>query len=240
MRFGRKLIHLESVDSTNNYVANMVKDQGLASGTVIMADDQFAGKGQREAEWLSTAGMNLTLSIYIDDVNLSVDRQFKITQLVALGIHEFLSKNGINSRIKWPNDSMVDGVKIGGILIENHLSGKQIKSSIIGIGLNVNQLDFGDLAATSMSKLTNKSYLLNELYFSLIYTMNAVWERFWSDPSLDRVYLNALFRVNEKANYSDKHGDFIGEICGISPEGKIKIRKSEGVLEYSLKEVKFC
>ncbi len=239
MRFGRKLIHLESVDSTNNYVANLVKDHGLASGTVIMADDQFDGKGQREADWLSTAGMNLTLSIYLDDVNLSVDRQFRITQLIALGIHEFLTTQGIDSSIKWPNDILVNGLKIGGVLIENHIVGKQIKSTIIGIGLNVNQTEFDGLLATSMLSETGKTYLLSEFYFSFIHTMNDVWERLCNSSTLDEVYLNSLYRMNQKARYSDVLGEFIGEICGISSDGRLRIKKDNGISEYSLKEVKF-
>lgn len=239
MQFGRKLIHLDSVDSTNNYVANLVKEQGLSSGTVIMADHQFAGKGQRDAEWQSLAGMNITLSIYLDDVNLSVNRQFRITQLISLGIHEFLKQQSIESEIKWPNDVYVNGVKIGGILIESHISGKEIKSSIIGIGLNVNQKDFGSINATSMSLESGKQYILNELYFSFIHVMNGVWEKYWADINLDKRYLNSLYRIDVRSSYTDKNGEFEGVITGVSSEGKLRMERGAETIEYSLKEISF-
>lgn len=240
MQIGRKMIHLESVDSTNNYVANLLKDGGLASGTVIMADDQFQGKGQRCAEWLSNAGMNLTLSIYLNDVNLSVDRQFKITQIISIGIQRFLNKHGIASTIKWPNDSYVNHQKIAGILIENRISAGKIDSTIIGIGLNVNQLDFGVLNATSMIKETGDSYILNELYFSFIHMIDETWETFMeNEASLNQNYLEGLYQLGEIHNYSDKNGVFIGEIIGVTPSGKLKIRREGVIFDYSMKEVKF-
>ncbi|MFT5859014.1 MAG: BirA family biotin operon repressor/biotin-[acetyl-CoA-carboxylase] ligase [Flavobacteriaceae bacterium] len=240
MRIGRKMIHLESVDSTNNYVANMIKDAVLASGTVIMADDQFEGKGQRGAEWLSSAGMNLTLSIYLNDVNLSVDRQFKITQIISVGIQNFLNKCGIVSTIKWPNDSYVNDSKIAGMLIENRISAGKIDSTIIGIGLNVNQLKFGTLNATSMSIESGKTYLLSDLYFSFIHTIDETWNALIDDESsLNRAYLNGLYRRGELHKYSDASGLFEGEIIGVTPIGKLKIRRDNSILDYSLKEVKF-
>ena len=84
MKIGTKIIRLESVDSTNNYVANLLKAREINSGTVVLADEQFAGKGQRGSEWATNAGENLTFSFFLDNVNLSVNRQFELTQLVSL------------------------------------------------------------------------------------------------------------------------------------------------------------
>ena len=92
MQIGRKLIHLESVDSTNNYAANLVKSEGLSSGTVILADEQFAGRGQRGAEWVVEPGMNLTFSVYLEVANLSVEKQIDLSKLVAISICQFLEK----------------------------------------------------------------------------------------------------------------------------------------------------
>ncbi|MFT5779649.1 MAG: BirA family biotin operon repressor/biotin-[acetyl-CoA-carboxylase] ligase [Crocinitomicaceae bacterium] len=240
MRIGCNLIHLESVDSTNNYVANLVKQGNLTSGTVILADEQLSGRGQRSAEWLSNAGENLTFTIYLDDVNLSVDRQFMITQLIAVGLHRFLTKMGIDSTIKWPNDTYVNNCKISGMLIENQLSHGKIHSTIIGIGLNVNQVDFGGMDATSMTTITGQPYLLMEAYFSLIHTLNETWEELIDDArQLTIEYLGGMYQLNEEKSYADVNGNFNGIICGISSTGKLQIQREDQLVEYSLKEIQF-
>ena len=100
MKIGQKIIRLDVVDSTNNYIANLIKLGSIDSGTVIMADDQYAGKGQRDAQWLTGAGENLTFSFFLDDVNLSVDRQFILSQVVALSLSQFLNNIGLDATIK--------------------------------------------------------------------------------------------------------------------------------------------
>ncbi|MDG2441250.1 MAG: biotin--[acetyl-CoA-carboxylase] ligase, partial [Crocinitomicaceae bacterium] len=150
-----------------------------------------------------------------------------------------LKQQGIESEIKWPNDVYVNGIKIGGILIENHISGKEIKSSIIGIGLNVNQKDFGAINATSMSLESGKQYILNELYFSFIHVMNGVWEKYWADINLDKRYLNSLYRINVRSSYTDKNGEFEGVITGVSSEGKLRMERGAETIEYTLKEISF-
>ncbi len=132
MQIGRKIIRLESVDSTNNYIANLLKEGVLEDGTVILADDQYAGRGHRDSEWLANAGENLTFSFFLDNVNLSVQNQFYLTCIVSITLTQLLDKYGISSKIKWPNDIYVDQKKIAGVLIENQLSSTYIKSSIIG------------------------------------------------------------------------------------------------------------
>ena len=148
MKIGQKIIRLDVVDSTNNYIANLIKQGSIDSGTVIMADEQFAGKGQRDAQWQSSAGENLTFSFFLDDVNLSVSRQFNLSQVVALSLYNFLNNLGLDATIKWPNDIYIKGRKIAGVLIENQLKGSLIKSAIVGVGLNVNQTEFQGFSAT--------------------------------------------------------------------------------------------
>ena len=135
MKIGSKIIHLESVDSTNNYAANLVRQGNCDHGTVILADDQFLGKGQRGSEWIATKGDNLTTSIVLTPDNLSVEDQFYLTCLASLSVVDTLKEYHIEASIKWPNDIYVEHKKIAGILIENSFQGNSIKSSIIGIGL---------------------------------------------------------------------------------------------------------
>ena len=240
MRIGQKLIHLESVDSTNNYAANLLKAGGLSSGTVILADEQFAGKGQRGAEWLTEAGKNLTFSIYLEEVNLSVENQFNLSKMVALSMIHLLKKLGIVAHIKWPNDIWVNGRKISGVLIENSVSQSRGIRSIIGIGLNVNQTEFGSLNATSLQLETGDFVPTRDVLFSFIESFNTVYEQFSIHPEqLNTAYLEHLYQLNEVRTYRDESGTFDGKIVGIEPSGRLIVLKDGIPTSYDVKEIVF-
>ena len=138
------VIWLDSVDSTNNEVKRKVGV--LDNLSVIAAMDQTSGRGQRGNIWLSEPGMNLTFSVVLKydqmQVKMQAQNQFKISEMTALSVVDLLAEYGIEARIKLPNDIYVGDRKICGILIEHSLQGEHLLHSIIGVGLNVNQLIF--------------------------------------------------------------------------------------------------
>lgn len=240
MEIGRKIIHLNTVDSTNNYTANLVKQGEIVSGTVILADEQTAGRGQRAANWHSSPGQNLTFTFFLDNVNLSVDRQFALSQIVALGLVELLKRYQVDADIKWPNDIYVKGKKISGVLIENQLQGQQVKSSIVGVGLNVNQLDFGSLDATSICSETNQKMLLMDVLFAFVQEFNSlVQQQFMHSPQLNERYKARLLYYKVEARYADAEGEFFGTIEDVLPDGKLVVRKDLGDVTYDFKEIEF-
>ena len=240
MQIGRKLIHLESVDSTNNYTANLIKSEGLSSGTVILADEQFAGRGQRGAEWVVEPGMNLTFSAYLEVVNLSVENQFDLSKLVALSICHFLAKSGITAEIKWPNDILVNGRKISGVLIENSISRLRPIRSVIGIGININQTRFGKFNATSIQSELGQFYPVKDALFSFIESFNTLREElFGHSKLLHERYLEKLYLLNSVHRYSDATGEFAGKICGVEQSGKLIVLKNDKKVSYDLKEISF-
>ena len=234
MQIGQKIIRLDSVDSTNNYIANLIKADGLVSGSVIMADEQFAGKGQRGAEWTAQPGENLTFSFFIDAVNLSVENQFVLTQLVSVALIDLLAKLNVHAEIKWPNDIYVNSKKIAGVLIENQLSGSFVKSTIIGIGLNVNQENFGDLNATSIHLETSKRNVPMEALFSFIECFNSI-----QIGEVENRYLSNLYQKQVNRKYKDVGGEFFGEIQGVNKYGKLVLLRGNRLQEYDLKEIEF-
>lgn len=240
MQIGRKLIHLESVDSTNNYTANLVKSQGLSSGTVILADEQFAGRGQRGAEWVVEPGMNLTFSIYLEVVNLSVEHQFDLSKTVALSICHFLEKLGIESQVKWPNDILVNGNKIAGVLIENAISSSGPIRSVVGIGINVNQTRFRNFKATSIQCEKGTFYPVRDALFSFLESFNLVYNELIGNPELlNQRYLNKLYQFKARSQYQDASGTFEGEIQGVERSGKLIVLKDGQKVTYDLKEIVF-
>ena len=240
-QIGSKIIRLESVDSTNNYVANLIKRGGIEHGSVIMAVDQYDGRGQREAKWLSNAGLNLTFSLYLDDVNLSVNRQFVLTELISIALIKLLSKFSIEAKIKWPNDIYVKNKKIAGILIENQLSGKKIKNTIIGVGLNVNQIDFSLLNASSIILETGNRLNLDEILFSFIEVFNTLIAENYSgdDSSLRELYLKDLYLKNESSSFIRNNQHFEGEISGVTEIGFLLIKEKGIEKSYDLKDIEF-
>ena len=241
MQIGQKIIHLESVDSTNKSIANLLKQGDITHGTVILADDQFDGKGQRGAQWLVKPGENLTFSFLLENVSLSLSQQFYLTQVVSLSLIRLLKKLEISARIKWPNDIFVNGVKIAGILIENQVQNGVIKNSIIGIGLNVNQQKFDSFKATSIALELGIQHNLQEVLFSFIHSFNSTWIPHSEEAkrTIQHDYLAHLLNYKKKSSYSDKHGEFEGEITGVNEAGQLEVIKGTTKIAYDLKEIEF-
>ncbi|MFT7614301.1 MAG: BirA family biotin operon repressor/biotin-[acetyl-CoA-carboxylase] ligase, partial [Parvicellaceae bacterium] len=154
---GQKKIVLPSVDSTNNFAANLIKETNVVDGTVILSEKQTNGRGQSGNSWQSAYGDNITCSYILRPKFLDIEEQFYISIITSLAIISTLKSYGIEPKIKWPNDILVGSRKIAGILIENSISGKTLNHSIIGVGLNVNQTSFDlGISATSIANVTGQ------------------------------------------------------------------------------------
>lgn len=240
---GKKIIQIESVDSTNNYVANLVNQNNIEHGTAILADEQTAGKGQKGNVWISKPGDNLITSIFVKHENLSVNEQYFLTIFVAISVVKTLKKIGIDAEIKWPNDIIVGNKKIAGILIENQIISNQIKSSIIGIGLNVNQLNLEEIGGTSIRSILNQFYSNYDILLSLIYELNKDYILIQNKLfiELKTEYMNLLWLINETSSFTDllTNLEFNGIIRDIDLDGRIVIESKEGFKRFDLKEIKF-
>lgn len=237
---GNKIIHLDSVDSTNNYAAKLCKEGSVTHGTVIMADEQTNGRGQRGASWQSEAGQNLMFSLYLEPTKLKADQQTIISHCVSLALVKVLQKRGLEAQIKWPNDIYVNEKKIAGILIENVLRSGKVGSSIVGVGLNVNQTIF-ETEATSVSFELNEKVLPKELLESFLFELDKLWfalEGYQIDNVLTTVYKN-LLGYQQMRKYEDENGLFIGIIEGIDEDGCLVMYRNGDLTKYDLKEVKF-
>lgn len=156
------IIWHESVDSTNKVCRRMLEaGEPLAKLTIAAAKSQTAGRGQGDHLWHSASGENLTFSALIRFGNrLAARDEQLINELVCPVICAFLSSEGIEARVKVPNDIYIGDRKICGILIENILDGPNVDWSIIGIGLNLNETDFpaGLPNPVSLRQLTGRRY----------------------------------------------------------------------------------
>lgn len=243
---GQNLIRLAEVDSTNNFLkVKASNSEPLPEGTVIMADKQFAGRGQQDNTWSAEPGMNLTFSIYLCPSFLPVNQQFLLNMAVSNGIRDALRAYlGHFLKVKWPNDLYYLDQKIGGILIENIIAGMQYKASIIGIGINVNQVNFDSNLlnkATSLSKILQRDVNLMELLPRICENIEAEYLKLKAGHrnKLQYNYIQGLYKFDKRAAYRH-HGEcFEGKIVDVTENGQLVIL-SEGINKaYNFKEVEF-
>ena len=227
-----QIIKLATVDSTNNYVAKLVKKTKVSFGTVILADFQSNGMGQRENSWHSEKGKNLLFSIYFDSSFLTTNTVFYLSKTIAISLRGFIFNiTGKNVLIKWPNDILVNKKKIAGVLIENQLRNNEICSSIIGIGLNVNQTKFSDnILASSMRVLTHREYDLISLLeiFLNVFNSNMSILKEKKFKTIDAQYHKNLFNYNKWSLYKEKDVVFKAKLSSVNSKGLLELDLENG------------
>ena len=229
---GNQIIKLVTVDSTNNYVAKLVNKTKISFGTVIMADFQTKGRGQRDNLWYSDKGKNLLFSIYFDSSILTINTIFYLSKSIAISLRDFIFNiTGKNVEIKWPNDILVNEQKIAGVLIENQFRNSKIHSSIIGIGLNVNQINFtNNLSASSLRVLTHREYDLTSLLkiFLNVLNLNLSILKEKKFNSIDAQYHKHLFNYNKWSSYKEKDVVFKAKLNSVNKHGLIELDLENG------------
>lgn len=236
---------LETVDSTQDEIRRQLKV--LANLSVVAALNQTAGRGQRGNRWETRPGENLTFSLLLrpgqDGIRpVPAADQFLLSEIATLALFRTLSDYGIPSRIKWPNDIYSGDRKICGMLIENSLLQENVSCSIIGIGLNVNQVQFNPalMNPVSMSKITGETYDIREVLDRFLghFSEELDCER----PLIRQRYLSHLYRFGELHSYTDcKSGEvFEGTITGISKRGLLRVGMPDGIIkEFGFKEISY-
>ncbi|KAA0989414.1 biotin--[acetyl-CoA-carboxylase] ligase [Dyadobacter aurulentus] len=239
---GKKVIYLPSCHSTNDIAAEIVHAGLFDEGTIVITDDQLSGRGQRGTVWTANPGENLTFSIILTPTFLPVEDQFVISQAVALGIRAYLAEYMPDVRIKWPNDIQVSGKKLCGILIENSIQGAQLKSTVVGIGVNINQLYTDNRYATSLATETNREYVLADEFQKLGRYLDHFYHRLKSEKltnNLQQEYLDHLYGFNEAVPLMYKDKVYTGSVSDVSRQGLLSVRMSTGeeITGLGLKEI---
>jgi BirA family transcriptional regulator, biotin operon repressor / biotin---[acetyl-CoA-carboxylase] ligase len=239
---GKNLIFVPECHSTNTLALQLTQQPGFADGSIVITANQTAGRGQRGNTWLVQPGVNLTFSVILKPLFLAPKDQFWLTIITSLAVRDFLSSRVPDTIfIKWPNDILVRHKKICGILIENQIQGSQIQSSIIGIGLNVNQDEFSITTATSLKTLLLNEVDLNDALHSLLQFLEVRYLQLKRGEinSLKHEYLAALYWKDERHLFSAGGTTFTGIIDGIDESGKLKVKTEEEVRLFEVKELAY-
>ncbi|MFC2269133.1 MAG: biotin--[acetyl-CoA-carboxylase] ligase [Capnocytophaga gingivalis] len=239
-----EIIKLNATNSTNTYLKNLLKEKQVKDLSCIWALSQTQGRGQQGAKWISEPGKNLTFSILKKFENLSSEYHFLLNMEVSLAIFRTLKKLYIpDLAVKWANDILSSKKKICGILIENTLHKEQISASIIGIGVNVNQVFFNDLPnVSSLQKIMGHPFDLEEVLLLICQELEVSLKslsptRF--ETMLDE-YHTHLFRKDKPSTFEYPNGErFMGYIRGVSHNGQLQVEQEDALMSsFSLKEIK--
>jgi len=236
------IIHLQKTDSTNRYLQLASEAEDMPSGSVVTADEQTSGRGQRGTSWESEAGLNLTFSILYLPSGLPANKPFAISEMISLCVKRTLDSYLPDISIKWPNDIYYKDRKIAGILIENVIMQGQITKSIIGVGLNVNQTVFyGDAPnPVSMRQITGRFYDTDEILSRLMQEFAHQSARLdgFCYEAIHSDYFDLIYRKEGFHKYVDAQGGFLAAISSIEPAGHIILRRTDGNLSrYGFKEL---
>ena len=236
------MIKIEELSSTNDYASEIVHNGFVPDFMVVMTDFQTKGRGQRGNHWVSAAGQNLLFSIVVHPTEIPIKEQFIISQAVSLALCEVVSLYCESVCIKWPNDIYVGDKKIAGILIENSLNNKKIATSIIGIGLNVNQTEYDDVPnPTSLRAELGKELKRDEVLEQFLSRFRQLYASISTDAEKIRSeYKARLFQFEKMSQYKDVTGTFSGQIIDVADDGQLLIVDTNGGLRrYYFKEVQY-
>ena len=238
-----KLIKLNAIDSTNDFLKNLSRTESLENFTTVVTQSQTKGKGQMGSVWNSESGKNLIMSVLLKDLLSSIDEIFHLNVAVSLAVIQVLDDLNIpNISIKWPNDIMSDNKKIAGILIENSFKSDNKIESIIGIGLNVNQKDFYNLPkASSLSLVTNSDFDLDMILEKVIFQIKRNCALISSKQTsiLWKSYHSKLFKKGVPMAFEDEIGNqFMGIIQEVSSDGNLQLlHEDDSIKQYGVKQI---
>jgi len=234
---------LHTIDSTNDYLKRISKEENADEDIVVWALEQTAGRGQMGTQWQAESGKNLTFSVFRKIKRITINQQFYALMAASLAVKDVLTKLHIkNVRVKWPNDILTDNDKICGILIESVIKGGQLDAMILGVGLNVNQTLWKDVPrAASIKSRTGIHFDLEEILSLLLKQFHHYVALLLQGDfvTIKQDYEAHLFKKDKPATFLSADGhQFIGIIRGVSESGKLILHEEDNVInEYDLKEI---
>jgi len=241
---GKPLLEYESLDSTNIFSQELVSKSSPTEGTTVLAHYQSSGKGQYGRVWESKAKENITLSIILRPKFLAIKQQFFLNVVSSLAVAdaiEYYIKDHV--MIKWPNDVYIKNNKICGILIQNNLQGQQILNAVVGIGINVNQIDFHkDIPnPTSIKKEAGENIELIELRDLLFGTFEKYYEQLRSGGSEDlkKQYQERLYKKGHISRFRLDEKEVEGVIRSINDQGQLEIEINGSLESFSKTEIQY-
>jgi BirA family biotin operon repressor/biotin-[acetyl-CoA-carboxylase] ligase len=239
---GIEVIRLEETESTQEVTRHLLRERAQHAPLLVTARHQRAGRGRDDHRWLSSPGDDLLMSLLWAPRRLPAARQFALSMAAALATAQLVDLFVTGGAVKWPNDIIVSGKKIAGILIENTISGEHLDTTLIGIGVNINETSFPASLpdAISLRMLTGRDYDPDTLLETLTTHLLSHLQRIDNEEleTLQRNYEERLYRRGETSLFRTEQGTLKAVITGIDEWGRLLLTTGDGITRpYGMEEV---
>ena len=240
--FTKNQIKLNQIDSTNRFLLEFNKSSNISGPIVVTAEYQSEGRGRASKSWFSNRGENLLISLLLNH-KLHINKKFDLSIVISLALKDFLStylKDDIH--IKWPNDLIIKNKKIAGFIIDNLVQNSNIHTSVIGIGVNINQLKFNYFSplATSIALENNCNYNLDDMKNNLLSCIENRYINFEKNSTLYNEYLNYLYLKDKFSFFEINLKRVEAKIINVSEIGELYVQfKNHKIESFLLDEIKF-
>jgi len=241
---GREIKYLPKVTSTNTKALELL-EAGAKEGTVVLTDNQTAGRGRHGHYWYSGAGKGLAFSIILTP-HIVFESASLISLMAGLAVGEAIKKFQLTPRLKWPNDIILSGKKCGGILVETRLQDKMMTSAIVGIGINVNETstDFPEAIRSDTTSIALEKGTSVQRELTLAWTLNAIerWYLVLKSGKINSIISaceNLCAHFGKTVSFTRKGKKIFGVFEGITENGEAIIRfpNDTGKLKLSSQEI---
>jgi BirA family biotin operon repressor/biotin-[acetyl-CoA-carboxylase] ligase len=240
---GKDIHFLPDCHSTNDMALQALRQKEATEGSIFITNHQTRGKGQRGNSWETKPGENLTFSLVLQPKFLDLSEQFLLNMAISNAIRRCFQEYVPGLLVKWPNDLVVPGFgKIGGILIENLVGSKGWEYAVVGIGLNINQNQFGSPQATSLSLVTGNTYPLEELFKLIVAHLEQAYIALKKGKNavLTQEYLQHLYLIEKWAVFKVDEQELEGKIIGLTEIGNLLVELPSGRQQsFGIKEISF-
>jgi BirA family biotin operon repressor/biotin-[acetyl-CoA-carboxylase] ligase len=234
-----KIVYLDVVTSTNTLAREWLQAGEAIEGLVILANEQTQGRGQLNSVWESNSGKNLLCTVVLSPTFLPIAQQTYLNMAICLAMFDTVNTFAPGTSIKWPNDIYINKKKVAGLLLENTIQGNNIKNSIAGIGLNVNQSEFGMKTATSLLNETRQIFVVDEILQLLLKQINQRYGMIklkqWE--VINKEYHQNLLGLNQERTFKTQTEEFTGTIKGVDKHGQLMVKRGDTINTYRVKEI---
>jgi BirA family biotin operon repressor/biotin-[acetyl-CoA-carboxylase] ligase len=238
---GEPLHFYPEIGSTNDIAIDLA-NQGASHGTLVVAEAQTAGRGQRGRKWRTVPGSGLAMSVILKPARFTGEDWMKYHALGALAIVDALEKYGLEARIKWPNDVLLYGKKVAGILVEVSWEGERVEFIVLGMGINLCQDPLWhhqnfEFPAISVEEALQESIDWHDLLKRILSSVS-IWYSKIHHMQFIEAWEKKLAYRGEKVVVSMQDEKWLGSIVGLNENGALKIMTDEGLLAIHHGDVK--
>ena len=234
---GKNIEYYNRLDSTNTEAWELVEED-KNHGTIVITENQTNGKGQKNKTWGMVPGKSLVFSLILTK-NYPIDHSGLICLSVSLALIESLNKRGLDAQLKWPNDLLIDGKKIGGILCETKIEKNKIKNMVIGVGVNVNESiaehdESIQKNLTTMFEVSKHPHQRELIVAEFINSFELMLNKLSTEPNqIIEEWLDKCMHLNEKILFLQNEKILEGVFCGLDNNGFAKIEIDNKVKSYN-------